>query len=381
LLPGFHGNQDETGLDFVTTRRFEIDPDISQASTLPSWAYTDPALFGRMADRVFARSWQLVGDTDRVRVPGWACPATFVEGILEEPLLLTRDGADRLHCLSNVCTHRGNLVCEHEGAQAVLRCRYHGRRFGLDGRFLSMPEFDGVKDFPSEADHLRALKLEAWGKLLFAAIDANPPIGFEDLLAPVRARCGWMPIDRAVLDPARSRDYLVRANWALYCDNYLEGFHIPYVHHGLAGALDYANYRSEVFDWCNLQVGIAASGEEAFDVPSGSPDSGQRIAGYYFWLFPNLMLNFYPWGISINIVKPLAVDRTKVTFLTYVWDESRLDRGAGASLDRVEREDEQIVETVQRGVRSRIYERGRYSPAREACVHHFHRLLARTLFD
>ena len=198
-----------------------------------------------------------------------------------------------------------------------------------------------------------------------------------------------MPIERAVLDPTRSRDYLVRANWALYCDNYLEGFHIPYVHHGLAGALDYANYRSEVFDWCNLQVGIAASGEEAFDLPPESPDyaasrpenGGQRIAGYYFWLFPNLMLNFYPWGVSVNIVKPLAVDRTKVTFLAYVWDDSRLDRGAGASLDRVEREDEQIVETVQRGVRSRIYERGRYSPSREACVHHFHRLLARTLFD
>jgi choline monooxygenase len=361
-----------------TGRRFEIDPLIGQASTLPSWAYTDPALFARMADRVFARSWQLVADTDRVRVPGWACPVTFVEGILEEPLLLTRDGADQLRCLSNVCTHRGNLVCEHEGAQSVLRCRYHGRRFGLDGRLLSMPEFEGVEGFPSEADHLRAVRLESWGKLLFAAIDANPLVGFDELIAPVRARCRWMPIERAVLDPTRSRDYLVRANWALYCDNYLEGFHIPYVHHGLAGALDYANYRSEVFDWCNLQVGIAASGEEAFDARGGD---GERVAGYYFWLFPNLMLNFYPWGVSVNIVKPLAVDRTKVTFLTYVWDDSRLDRGAGASLDRVEREDEQIVETVQRGVRSRIYERGRYSPAREACVHHFHRLLARTLFD
>jgi choline monooxygenase len=364
-----------------TNRRFDIDADIGRASTLPSWAYTDQALFARMADRVFARSWQLVADTDRVRVPGWACPVTFVEGILEEPLLLTRDGADRLRCLSNVCTHRGNLVCEHEGAQSVLRCRYHGRRFGLDGRVLSMPEFEGVMGFPGEADHLRALRLESWGKLLFAAIDPDPAIAFEELIAPIRARCGWMPIERAVLDPTRSRDYLVRANWALYCDNYLEGFHIPYVHHGLAGALDYANYRSEIFDWCNLQVGIAASGEEAFDLPPASPDYGQRIAGYYFWLFPNLMLNFYPWGVSVNIVKPLAVDRTKVTFLAYVWDDSRLDRGAGASLDRVEREDEQIVETVQRGVRSRIYERGRYSPSREACVHHFHRLLARTLFD
>ncbi len=378
----------------MTIRRFQIEPDISTASTLPSWAYTDPALFARMAERVFARSWQLVADTDRVRVPGWACPVTFVEGILEEPLLLTRDGADRLRCLSNVCTHRGNLVCEHEGAQSVLRCRYHGRRFGLDGRFLSMPEFDGVKDFPSEADHLRAVGLESWGKLLFAAIDANPLVTFDEWFAPVRARCGWMPIERAVLDPSRSRDYLVRANWALYCDNYLEGFHIPARAPRTRGRARLRELPQRSVRLVQPAGGNRGLGRGSVRPAAESPDyaasqprrdgdgqPAQRIAGYYFWLFPNLMLNFYPWGVSVNIVKPLAVDRTKVTFLAYVWDDSRLDRGAGASLDRVEREDEQIVETVQRGVRSRIYERGRYSPAREACVHHFHRLLARTLFD
>ncbi|MHC5004768.1 MAG: SRPBCC family protein, partial [Planctomycetota bacterium] len=100
-------------------------------------------------------------------------------------------------------------------------------------------------------------------------------------------------------------------------------------------------------------------------------------AAYWYWLFPNLMLNFYPWGLSVNVVKPLAPDRTKISFLTWVLDESRLGEGAGAELDRVEREDEAIVESVQRGVSSRLYERGRYSPAREQGVHHFHRLLAR----
>jgi choline monooxygenase len=91
------------------------------------------------------------------------------------------------------------------------------------------------------------------------------------------------------------------------------------------------------------------------------------------------MFNLYPWGVSVNVVKPLAVDRTRVSYLTFVWDESRLGQGAGAALDRVEREDEVIVEAVQRGVRGRLYERGRYSPAREQGVHHFHRLLARAL--
>ena len=91
------------------------------------------------------------------------------------------------------------------------------------------------------------------------------------------------------------------------------------------------------------------------------------------------MLNFYPWGLSLNLVQPLAPDRTRVAFLSYVWDASQLDRGAGAALDRVEREDEAIVEAVQRGMRSRLYERGRYSPSRERGVHHFHRLLCEFL--
>jgi choline monooxygenase len=87
------------------------------------------------------------------------------------------------------------------------------------------------------------------------------------------------------------------------------------------------------------------------------------------------MLNFYPWGLSINVVRPLAADRTRVSFLTYVADPKKLDRGAGADLDRVEHEDEAVVEGVQQGVRSSLYTRGRYSPDRERGVHHFHRML------
>ncbi len=358
-------------------RPFTVAEDIREARTLPAFVYSEPAVFELQRERVFASSWQLVGDLDQVKVPGQVRPTTFLEGILAEPLLLTRDAGDAVHCLSNVCTHRGTLVCEGEAVLAQLRCRYHGRRFGLDGRFVSMPEFDGARDFPTRADDLAPVAFGTWGKLVFAGLD--PALPFDDYIAPVRERCAWMPLDEAVLDPSRSRLYHVRANWALYCDNYLEGFHIPYVHASLAGALDYAAYRTELFPWSSLQVGVARAGEDVFDLPSGSPDRGQAVAAYYFWLYPNLMLNVYPWGISVNVVKPLAVDETRVTFLSYVWDPSRLDRGAGAGLDRVEREDESVVESVQKGVRSRLYERGRYSPSREQGVHHFHRLLAGAL--
>jgi choline monooxygenase len=338
-----------------------IDDDIRKARTLPAAFYRDQALFDRVRERVFARSWQLVDGAERASAPGSVLPFTLLEGCVDEPLLLARDAAGAVRALSNVCTHRGNLVCAEPSVLQHLRCRYHGRRFGLDGRFLGMPEFEGVSDFPSAADDLPRIHLGELRPLLFAALD--PAFAFEELIGPVRERM-QAPLTP---DPAGSRAYQVAANWALYCDNYLEGFHVPYVHPALAGAIDYGSYRTELFRWSSLQIAEATSAEEAFD--------GSSIAAWYFFLFPNTMLNFYPWGLSINVVVPLAVDRTRVVYRTWVSDSSRRGKGAGGALDRVEQEDEAIVEQVQRGIRSRLYDRGRYSPAREAGVHHFHRLL------
>lgn len=354
-----------------------IEADIRRAETLPGRAYGDPALHAAVIERIFARAWHFAGDTDAVRVPGQVHPTLLGEGSLDEPVLLARDAQDEVRCLSNVCTHRGALLCAGPGVETVLRCRYHGRRFALDGRMLSMPEFEAAADFPRPADHLPRLPLGRWRRFLFAALDPCCP--FEEWVAEMEARVGFLPIEQATLDPARSRDYLVRANWALYCDNYLEGFHVPFVHAGLAAAIDYGKYRTELFRWSSLQVGIAAGGEEVFDLPAGHPDAGERVAAYWFWLFPNLMMNVYPWGISVNVVAPLGPERTRVRFLHYAWDPARVEASAGATIDRVEREDEAVVESVQLGVRSRLYRRGRYSPARETGVHHFHRLLAGAL--
>ena len=93
------------------------------------------------------------------------------------------------------------------------------------------------------------------------------------------------------------------------------------------------------------------------------------------------MLNFYPWGLSVNIVIPVDVDVTKIVYYGYVWNKDLLQKGAGADLDKVEAEDQEIVEKVQRGIQSSVYNRGRYSPTKEIGVHHFHRLLLSSLSD
>jgi choline monooxygenase len=351
-----------------------IDPRIERARSLPSRVYHDAGIHEHLVSTMFTRSWQPVGEVGRLKAPGHVLPLTLLEGSLDEPLLLTCGSDGEVNCLSNVCTHRGMLVVEGEGHAQSLRCRYHGRRFELDGRFRSMPEFDDVEDFPSPVDDLPRLSLQKWGPLLFTSLD--PMCDFEEWTRPMTERVGWLHPERFVLHPEHSQDYLIAANWALYCDNFLEGFHVPYVHGAsLGGKLDYEGYRTETFAWSNVQVGVAPAGEPAFDLPAGHPDSGQRIAAWYFWLFPNLMLNFYPWGLSLNVVQPLGPMRTRVLFRSYVRDASALASGAGGDIHRVEMEDEEIVEATQKGVRSRLYDRGRYSPRREQGTHHFHSIL------
>lgn len=353
-----------------------ISENIHQAHTLPAAFYREASTFETVKERIFASTWQWVAEQEVIASPQQVWPFMLLPGVLDEPLLFTRDAEGAAHCLSNVCTHRGKLVIEQPGNQRLLSCGYHGRCFRLDGRFRSMPEFEGVENFPSPADDLSRIKFAEWLGLLFVSL--QPAMPFEELIQPITERIGWMPLDTLHFAPEHSQDYEVQANWALYCDNYLEGFHIPFVHPALNQAIEFGKYEYELYPYCNLQVGIAKEGEPCFDIPAGAPDHGRRIYAYYYWVFPNLMFNFYPWGLSLNVVEPLSHQRTRIRFRTYYFESAASDRALNR-LDITEMEDEAVVESVQRGIQSRYYQTGRYSPSQEQGVHHFHRLVQQFL--
>ncbi|HQZ83142.1 MAG TPA: aromatic ring-hydroxylating dioxygenase subunit alpha [Pyrinomonadaceae bacterium] len=343
---------------------FDIDPDIRKAKTLPSEFYRDPLFFELSKEKIFERSWHFLcheSEVDSLK------PVALLPGTIDEPVLLARDG-NEIRCLSNVCTHRGKILVEEPCKATLIRCGYHGRRFSLDGKFLSMPEFDGVEDFPSKADDLTQLPLANWNGFLFASID--PLTKFEAFVG--EAEASLKSESCAPLQLTAKREYSVDAHWALYCENYLEGFHIPYVHKSLNEIVDYGSYTTETFRYSSLQTGLS-------ETPSDDPNAKEpplEVAARYLFIFPNLMFNFYEWGVSVNVVRPVSREETVVEFLTYVGDASKLGEGAGADLHGVELEDEAVVESVQRGIRSRYYSHGRYSPTREQGTHHFHRLIA-----
>jgi choline monooxygenase len=343
-----------------------IDADIRSAHTLPSSYYTDSDTFQSVLS-TFTGHWHFAAhDSHLSNVNVFP-----IDNPLNEAMLLTKQHGG-VQALSNVCTHRGMLVCTETSESKQLQCAYHGRTFGLDGTFKNMPEFGDVADFPTEADNLRTYPLVEWKGLLFNTVNAED---FHRFISAVEERVGWLPLEDFQHDPSRYRDYEIEANWILYVDNYLEGFHIPYVHGDLHEVLDYDGYRTELFDGGVLQIGVAQEGDICFDFPVGHPDEGQRIAAYYFWMHPGLMLNFYPWGLSVNLVIPVDANHTRIVYHGLVGDSTQLGTGAGGDLDKVEAEDQFIVESCQKGVQSSAYHRGRYSPTKETGVHHFHRII------
>ena len=344
-----------------------IDPDIRKARTLPSRYYTEDGVFSKIITGL-SSSFHFAAHVSQLDENN-ILPLPQLENVLGEALIITKD--EKIRCLSNVCTHRGMLIATKPCNSRTLRCGYHGRTFGLDGCMKNMPEFSEVENFPTESDNLREFSTKVWNGIIFTGGKRF----FESVINEMQNRIGWMEIESFEYDKSRHRSYDINANWALYVDNYLEGFHIPFVHGDLHNVLDYDSYRTELFEGGVLQIGIANEGETYFDLPKSSPDYGEKIAAYYYWIYPGLMLNFYPWGLSVNIVNPISVDKTRIIYQGFVDDKSMLGKGAGGDLDKVEGEDQEIVEATQRGVSSRSYERGRYSPTKEKGVHHFHRIL------
>lgn len=239
-----------------------------------------------------------------------------------------------------------------------------------------MPGFEDVNGFPTAEDDLYVLATESIGPMHFAQLREGP--SFESVFGPMLNEMSWFGFDELTYRPGASHDYFVDAHWALYCDNYLEGFHVPYVHPGLNEALDVEEYTVELFEGCSLQIGVADDGEEdLLKIPSSHRLGNKRIYAMYWWVFPNLMFNFYPWGISFNVVEPISIIKTRIRFFSFA-RSSEPDPDV-SQIHQTELEDEVVVESVQKGLQSSFYNRGRFSPKHEKAVHHFHLMLSNIL--
>jgi choline monooxygenase len=351
---------------------FPFDPDIRRASTIPARLYVDPVFLALEEEKVFGRTWQLVGRAEQVAESG----SYFTAEIGREAIVVVRDG-DALRGYHNICLHRAGPVAQGCGRRQTLQCRYHGWTYRLDGSLLRAPEMEDAEGFRAEEFRLMPVQVARWGPLVFANLDLKaPPLAhfLDDI--PERARRFRAEEMRWVM----RKSWDVACNWKVYVDNYLEGYHLPVVHPGLHKELDYDQYRVEPHRYWSLQHAplrpVAPGAADRKYVPTEGDDDAQ-----YYWLFPNVMLNVYQGQMQTNVVLPRGHDRCEVVFEWFAADPPA-DAASDpawtrlvAFSDEIQDEDIEICERVQRNLRSRSYDRGRYSPARENGVHHFHGLL------
>ncbi|HSA94343.1 MAG TPA: aromatic ring-hydroxylating dioxygenase subunit alpha [Terriglobales bacterium] len=348
-----------------------VGSDIARAWTLPADLYTDPSVLTHEHQHLFGRTWQVAGRREQVARPG----DYFTCQIADEPLLVVRDGEGKLRAFYNVCRHRAGPPAEGCGSRKVFRCSYHGWTYGLDGRLITAPEFEGVQDFREEEFGLRPVPVEEWAAWVFVNLDdsAEPLL---TALGELTRQAERFPLERMRF--FERREYVMQCNWKTYVDNYLEGYHLPSVHPGLNRELDYGQYVTETFARHSRQSSPIRGPESERDAPRRYPDAA-GLAAEYFWIFPNWMLNCYPDNVSLNIVMPLAAEQTLAIFEWYVLAELMMSDAAQAGVrfsHETQLEDGDICEKVQRNLRSRSYQRGRFSVHQEKGVHHFHRLYA-----
>lgn len=316
----------------------------------------------RERQEIFRHSWQPLCHAGKVARPG-----DVVAGeIAGEPVVITRGLDGVLRAFSNVCRHRASLIAEGECQdRRSLRCPYHNWVYGLDGQLLAAPEFEGVEDWSLAAVCLPQFAVGEWGPFVFVNVDGTAP-PLADVMGDIPVQVADIGCDVANLHFSYRRDYVIACNWKVYVDNYLEGYHLPAAHPSLFRELDYAAYRVDTFRYYSSQHAPIRPGSPATANRRYTQDAGRAL---YFWVFPNLMLNVYPDNLSSNLIVPLSHDRTLTIFEWFTYPTA----GGTADIppetvsfsDEIQQEDIRICESVQKGLASTTYDRGRYSVKRE----------------
>lgn len=345
---------------------------VEKAYALHADAYVDPQFFKLENSAIFEQQWQLVGHIDQLPNIG----DQIIAQIGRVPIVVVCNQDSQLKALHNVCRHRAGPLAIENGNNKVLRCKYHGWTYTLDGELKSAPEMQSTPDFKLCQHHLPKALLEVWQGFIFVAIK-QPEMSLTELLSGIVEKI--KPIDLESMSFSHRDEYVIDCNWKVYMDNYLEGYHLPHVHPGLSKLLDYRSYDTELFDWYSYQNSPLNNAENNnTDIFYGEGNA------HYYCIFPNLMLNILPGRLQTNVILPIGKNKTRIIFDYYYSDmdsehTKKLMLQDKEFSDEVQQEDITICEQVQKGLNSGSYQAGRLCMKRETGVLHFQNLVKKIL--
>ena len=335
--------------------------------TLPPDWYLDAAIHRRERQAIFARNWALLGPEQGLSEPG----AWRAESINGWPIFVIRGEDGALRGFHNVCRHRAAaLFADGEGRCSTIRCPYHAWSYDHAGRLLKTPGFGELAGFDPARHGLFPVRAASWRGLVFVAIDEAAP-ALETWLGSIPDLCRDFPL---VPEMEYHGSFTVTgdANWKAYCDNTVEGYHLPYVHRRLNRAVEAKATKLYALDEGRLVV---------FDVGYRGDGSSLRGArGIWFYRFPGFQTVVGERGFKTERIEPMGPGGLKSTSWAWYRDLPAAERAdAFAWAESIVREDLGICETVQRNLAAGIYRTGLLSPAQEPHVARFQALVREAL--
>lgn len=369
---------------------------VELASTLTADAYRSEDYYTEEQERVFGTSWVGVGVTSEVAVPG----AVIVRQVAGRSVIITRNSDNQLRAFLNVCRHRGSRLIKEDCTLKVgrIRCPYHSWAYDLNGSCIGTPLFEGsdipdamraafdmggAKQFSREDYPLFRVEIATFGPVIFVSLDerATP---LEHWLGDLSERLSGYDLDRWVVQA--SKDYDIGGNWKLIAENFMEYYHLPWVHPGLAKVSRVEDhYRWQGPGMYTGMITTPISGDDPvwMALPPHSGITGPDVeSGRFILTFPNVTMSLLPNHLFIMILEPRGPGRTYERTLTLTHPETVETEGAGAAMDELQRfwdevnlEDVDIVENVQAGISTPEYEGGRMCYRFEEPVHRFQNMI------
>jgi choline monooxygenase len=376
--------RDEPALRQPKLAGFNVDP--AHSYTLSAPYYREPEVLARERDAIFFKSWIFIGHGEKVAHVG----DYFTHSIFDQDILVIRAKDQRIRAFYNVCAHRAHELLQGEGNAKVITCPYHAWSYHADGSLRSARGSEKVAGFDKDEFCLKEVQIESFLGFLFVNLDpAAPPLAVQsgDLAKEVR---GYVP-DVEELTFSRRLTFDLKANWNNVVDNYLECYHCPPAHPAFSDLIDIKKYRSITHGIYSSHIGPMTGGDnKAYKFDAARQDSSLHFSGWYLW--PNITLNTFPGCPNLSVLQiiPTGPETCREYWDFYFSSQEPNDeeRAAVEYVDRVlQPEDIGLVESVQRGLRSKGYHQGRYivdaerSDISEHALHHFHSLVLNALGD
>ena len=353
------------------------DPIASRSASIGSDCYIDPQFLEVEREQVFRRSWQFLCHEEKLREPG----SYVTAAVADRSIVAVRGGDGALRAFYNVCKHRGHELLKGAGTTRLITCPYHAWVYALDGRLHRARRSELIEHFDADDIFLTPVRVEVFCHLVFVNLDpAAPPLAERtgDLAREVTS---YAP-DIADLTFAHRLTYTVRANWKAVVDNFLECYHCPVAHRDFVTLVEMDTYKVTTHGiWSSHMAKAGRAQNRAYGVGEASVTDH---AVWYLW--PNTTLMRYPGRGNFMVWRfvPAGPEETyeEFDFFFESAPPTRSEMEAIRFIDEVlQPEDIGLVESVQRGMRTPAFERGRYlvdpggSGLSEHAVHHFHGLV------